>query len=67
MWVTRLEARLEMVLAERRGKLALVTQNVDDLHDRAGCEGVIPWCEDLGLRDQCSACGRTRTLRPHVV
>jgi NAD-dependent deacetylase len=78
-------ARLEMVLAERRGKLALVTQNVDDLHERAGskrvthmhgellkarctaCEGVIPWCEDLGLRDQCSACGRTGTLRPHVV
>ena len=76
-------ARLEMVLAERRGKLALVTQNVDDLHERAGskrvthmhgellkarcaaCEAVIPWCEDLGLRDQCSACERTGTLRPH--
>ena len=27
-------ARLEMVLAERRGKLALVTQNVYDLHER---------------------------------
>jgi NAD-dependent deacetylase len=78
-------ARLETVLAEREGKLTLVTQNIDDLHERAGskrvthmhgellkarctaCEAVTPWCEDLGLRDQCSACGRTGNLRPHVV
>jgi NAD-dependent deacetylase len=33
-------ARLEMVLAERGGKLALVTQNVDDLHERAGSKRV---------------------------
>jgi NAD-dependent deacetylase len=78
-------ARLEMVLAERGGQLTLVTQNIDDLHERASskhvthmhgelfkarctaCEGVIPWREDLGVCDQSPACGRTRTLRPHVV
>jgi NAD-dependent deacetylase len=78
-------ARLETALAERGGNLALVTQNIDDLHERAGakrvihmhgellkarctaCEAVSPWREDLGLRDWCSPCGRTGTLRPHVV
>lgn len=31
------------------------------------CEAVSPWREDLGLRDWCSPCGRTGSLRPHVV
>jgi NAD-dependent deacetylase len=78
-------ARLETALGERGGNLTLVTQNIDDLHERAGskcvihmhgellkarctaCEAVSPWREDLGLRDRCSACGRTGALRPHVV
>ena len=72
-------------LAERGGNLALVTQNIDDLHERAStkrvihmhgellkarctaCEAVSPWREDLGLRDWCSPCGRTGTLRPLLV
>jgi NAD-dependent deacetylase len=78
-------ARLETALGERGGNLTLVTQNIDDLHERAGskcvihmhgellkarctaCEAVSPWREDVGLRDRCSACGRTGALRPHVV
>src|ERR1700722_16132793 len=34
-------ARLEGALAERGGSLALVTQNIDDLHERAGSRCVI--------------------------
>jgi NAD-dependent deacetylase len=78
-------ARLETALAESAGNLTLVTQNIDDLHERAGservihmhgellkahctaCEVVNLWRTDLGLRERCAACGRTGTLRPHVV
>jgi NAD-dependent deacetylase len=31
------------------------------------CEAISSWREDVGLRDRCSACGRTGALRPHVV
>ena len=34
-------ARLEATLAQRGGGLTLVTQNVDDLHERAGSKSVI--------------------------
>ena len=34
-------ATLEAGLAERGGKLTLITQNVDDLHERGGVSGVI--------------------------
>jgi NAD-dependent deacetylase len=34
-------ARLETALAERGGNLTLVTQNIDDLHERAGSKCVI--------------------------
>jgi NAD-dependent deacetylase len=78
-------ARLEAALAERSGSLTLVTQNIDDLHERAGservvhmhgellkarcgaCEAVRLWRDDLTVAHACPACGRTATLRPHVV
>lgn len=31
------------------------------------CEAVVPWREDLGETDRCPACGRSGSLRPHVV
>ena len=78
-------ARLERGLAERGGSLTLVTQNIDDLHERAGsrrvihmhgellkarcgaCEAVRPWLDDLTVTHECPDCGRTGTMRPHVV
>jgi NAD-dependent deacetylase len=78
-------ARLEGKLSQRGGSLTLVTQNIDDLHERAGsdrvvhmhgellkarcgaCEAVRLWRDDLTVADSCPACGRTATLRPHVV
>jgi NAD-dependent deacetylase len=57
----------------RRQNLIAAKPNVAHSHGEllkarcTACERVISWCEDLGLRDQCSACGRTGTLRPHVV
>ncbi len=41
--------------------LAVVTQNVDDLHERAGSEGVIRLHGNI-LRPRCSACGRRHEL-----
>lgn len=78
-------ATLEAGLAARKGELFLCTQNIDDLHERAGsravthmhgellkarctaCETVTPWEKDLGQSEPCPACGRTGSLRPHVV
>ncbi|HWQ09563.1 MAG TPA: Sir2 family NAD+-dependent deacetylase [Holophaga sp.] len=75
-------ARLER---EWPGDFLLVTQNVDDLHDRAGsrnlihmhgellkarclrCGQVAAWAEDIAPRSACPACGRTGSLRPHIV
>ena len=34
-------ARLEAAMAEKGGKLTIVTQNVDDLHERGGAQSVI--------------------------
>ncbi|MEM0923734.1 MAG: NAD-dependent deacylase [Pseudomonadota bacterium] len=42
-------------LAEAR-KVTLITQNIDDLHERAGCEGVIHMHGEL-MRALCAACG----------
>ncbi len=53
-------ARLEGALAERGGSLALVTQNIDDLHERAGSRRVIHMHGEL-LKARCSAC---ETVRP---
>jgi len=67
------------------GDVLVVTQNIDDLHERAGtghlihmhgellrarctpCASVHSWREDLSVEHHCAACGRTNTLRPHVV
>jgi NAD-dependent deacetylase len=53
-------ARLGEALAERRGRLTLVTQNVDDLHERAGARDVIHMHGEL-LRARCAACLQTLT------
>ena len=45
-------ARLETALAERGGNLTLVTQNIDDLHERAGSECVIHMHGEL-LKARC--------------
>lgn len=75
-------ARLER---EWPGRVLLVTQNIDDLHDRAGSRNLIhmhgellkirctscgdpfAWRQDLSTDHACPDCGRTGTLRPHVV
>jgi NAD-dependent deacetylase len=48
-------ARLETALAERGGELTVVTQNVDDLHERAGSKRVIHMHGEL-LKARCGAC-----------
>jgi NAD-dependent deacetylase len=53
-------ARLEGALAERGGALALVTQNIDDLHERAGSARVIHMHGEL-LKARC---GRCEAVRP---
>ncbi|MGJ0502575.1 MAG: NAD-dependent deacylase [Methylocystis sp.] len=75
-------ARLESGLARRGGALTLVTQNIDDLHERAGSRSVIHMHGEL-LKARCASCGAVRdcreelttdsrcvcaaALRPHVV
>ena len=49
-------ARLEAGLAGR-GSLFLVTQNIDDLHERAGSQRVIHMHGEL-LKARCTACGQ---------
>jgi NAD-dependent deacetylase len=53
-------ARLEDALAKRGGNLALVTQNIDDLHERAGSRSVIHMHGEL-LKARC---GRCEAVRP---
>ncbi len=48
-------AWLEGALAERGGKLTIVTQNIDDLHERAGSARVIHMHCEL-LKARCTAC-----------
>jgi len=48
-------ARLETALTERGGNLTLVTQNIDDLHERAGSKHVIHMHGEL-LRARCTTC-----------
>jgi NAD-dependent deacetylase len=52
-------ARLEAALAERGGSLALVTQNIDDLHERAGSRRVIHMHGEL-LKARCGRCDAVR-------
>ncbi|MGU3536490.1 SIR2 family NAD-dependent protein deacylase [Methylobacterium sp. A54F] len=49
-------ARAATRLAERGGRLFLCTQNVDDLHERAGSPAVVHMHGEL-LRARCTACG----------
>src|SRR5262249_22820753 len=55
-------ARLEKALVERGGSLALVTQNIDDLHDRAGSKEVIHMHGEL-FKVRCVACETTMPWR----
>jgi NAD-dependent deacetylase len=48
-------ARLEAGLKERGGSLTLVTQNIDDLHERAGSHQVLHMHGEL-LKARCVAC-----------
>jgi len=52
-------ARLEQALAAEGGRLTLVTQNIDDLHERAGSEKVVHMHGEL-LRARCQNCGAAR-------
>ncbi len=52
-------ARLERGLAARGGRLTLVTQNIDDLHEQAGSTQVIHMHGEL-LKARCEACGAVR-------
>jgi NAD-dependent deacetylase len=55
-------ARLETVLAERGGALFLCTQNVDDLHERAGSGSVTHMHGEI-LKARCTACRDVRGNR----
>ena len=55
-------ARAEARLAERGGRLFLCTQNVDDLHERAGSRVVIHMHGEL-LKARCTACGTVTPWR----
>ncbi len=75
-------ARLER---EWPGEVLVVTQNVDNLHERAGSRNLIHmhgelckvrcsesgavyrWEREIAREERCECCGRTGTLRPHVV
>jgi NAD-dependent deacetylase len=48
-------ARLEAGLAARGGRLTLVTQNIDDLHERAGHREVLHMHGEL-LKARCTSC-----------
>lgn len=51
--------RLEAGLSARGGHLFLCTQNVDDLHERAGARAVTHMHGEL-MRARCTACGEGR-------
>ncbi|TVR09459.1 MAG: NAD-dependent deacylase [Salinarimonadaceae bacterium] len=55
-------ARLEAGLAARGGELFLCTQNIDDLHERAGSTRVAHMHGEL-LKARCLACGQTSRWR----
>ncbi len=48
-------ARLEAALAANGGSLTLVTQNIDDLHERSGSAGVVHMHGEL-LKARCGSC-----------
>jgi NAD-dependent deacetylase len=55
-------ARLEGALVERGAHLTLVTQNIDDLHERAGSSRVLHMHGEL-LKARCGVCGAIRPRR----
>lgn len=55
-------ARLEAELARRGGELTLVTQNIDDLHERAGSRAVVHMHGEL-LKARCELCGAVAEWR----
>ena len=55
-------ARLEAVLAAKGGSLTLVTQNIDDLHERAGSQHVIHMHGEL-LKARCQFCNYVSSRR----
>jgi NAD-dependent deacetylase len=54
--------RLEGELARQGGELTLVTQNIDDLHERAGSKRVLHMHGEL-LKARCRNCGATQDWR----
>jgi NAD-dependent deacetylase len=52
-------ARLEAALPANGGSLTLVTQNIDDLHERAGSAGVVHMHGEL-LKARCGSCNAVR-------
>lgn len=55
-------ARLERELAARGGELFLCTQNIDDLHERAGSRHVAHMHGEL-LKIRCNSCGTVHEWR----
>ncbi len=55
-------AALERALAEHGGELTLVTQNIDDLHERAGSQRVIHMHGEL-LKARCLRCDNVAPRR----
>ncbi len=55
-------ARLEQGLAAEGGHLSLVTQNIDDLHERAGSKRVVHMHGEL-LKARCQNCEMVQTWR----
>jgi NAD-dependent deacetylase len=52
-------------LAERTPRLSLVTQNVDDLHERAGSRDIIHLHGEI-QRPRCFACGQAFSFGPGI-
>lgn len=58
-------ARLETGLADRGGELTVVTQNIDDLHERAGSRRVLHMHGEL-LKARCRNCGAVSPWRQYL-
>ena len=59
-------AGLEGVLADKGGEMLLVTQNVDDLHERAGSRNLIHMHGEL-LKAVCASCEVSREWRDDLL
>ncbi len=58
-------ARLEADLAGRGGRMTLVTQNIDDLHEKAGSQNVLHMHGEL-MKVRCNACHQVSEWREDV-